>query len=201
MQIKAKLTKCKDNLKTKAISDKAREFANKAVTAALKDALDTEFQALGVGHIKTKLNARVEQGKMRHKLVLDFSVTKKLDEILSEGEQRAIAIGSFLAEMHLANHRGGIVFDDPVSSLDHYRRKDVARRLIEEAKLRQVIIFTHDTVFLGELRDVIEQQNVDHLIHHLDWVNGYPGHVNEGLPWEHKSSMDRIDKHENHKGC
>ena len=87
---------------------------------------------------------------MRHKLVLDLPVTKKLDEILSEGEQRAIALGSFLAEMHLANHLGGIVFDDPVSSLDHYRRKDVARRLVDEAKIRQVIILTHDTVFLGE---------------------------------------------------
>lgn len=196
MRLKVILAKCKDDLKTKLISDKARELTNKAVTSALKSALDTEFKALGVGHIKTKLNSRVEQGKMRLKLVLDLPVTKKLDEILSEGEQRAIAIGSFLAEMHLANHRGGIVFDDPVSSLDHDRRKDVARRLVEEAKIRQVIIFTHDTVFLGELRDVIEQQTVDHLIHHLDWVNGYPGQVNEGLPWEHKSYMDRIDKHE-----
>jgi ABC-type lipoprotein export system ATPase subunit len=196
MQLKAKLVQCKDDLKTKVISDKARELANKAVTAALKSALDAEFKALGVGHIKTKLNSRVEQGKMRHKLVLDLPVTKKLDEILSEGEQRAIALGSFLAEMHLANHLGGIVFDDPVSSLDHYRRKDVARRLVEEAKIRQVIILTHDTVFLGELRDVIEQQTVDHLILHLDWVNGHPGQVNEGLPWEHKSYMDRFDKHE-----
>lgn len=196
MQVKAKLAKCKDDLKTKAISDKAREFSSKAVTVALRNALNAEFQALGVGYIKTKLNERVELGKMKHKLVLDLPVTKKLDEILSEGEQRAIAIGSFLAELHLAGHKGGIVFDDPVSSLDHYRRKDVARRLVAEAKMRQVIIFTHDTVFLGELRDVIEQQNVDHLIHHLDWMNGYPGHVNEGLPWEHKSYMDRLDKHE-----
>jgi len=194
MQLKAKLAKCRDDLKSKAISDKAREFANKAVTTALKSALDTEFKALGVGHIKTKLNSRVEQGKIRHKLVLDLPVTKKLDEILSEGEQRAIAIGSFLAEMHLANHRGGIVFDDPVSSLDHYRRKDVARRLIEEAKKRQVIVLTHDTVFLGELRDVIEQQNVEHLIHHLEWMNGYPGHVYEGLPWEHRSYKERLDR-------
>jgi len=50
MRLKAKLAECKDDLKTKAISDKAREFANKAVTAALKGALDAEFQALGVGH-------------------------------------------------------------------------------------------------------------------------------------------------------
>ncbi len=193
MQMKATLTKCKDELKTKAISDKARELASKAVTAALKDALDTEFKALGIGHIKTKLNERVELGKMKHKLVLDLPTTKKLDEILSEGEQRAIAIGSFLAEMHLANHRGGIVFDDPVSSLDHHRRKDVARRLVEEADNRQVIVLTHDTSFLGELLDLIEQQSTNYLIHYLDSINDRPGYVSAGLPWGHKSYKERLD--------
>src|SRR6266704_598405 len=120
-----KLNECKDDLKTKAISDKAREFASQAVTAALKGALDKEFESLGIGHIKTNLVERVEKGKMKLKLVLDLPVSTKLDEILSEGEQRAIAIGSFLAELHLTGHGGGIVFDDPVSSLDHYRRKGV----------------------------------------------------------------------------
>lgn len=193
MRLKAKLAECKDDLKTKAVSDKAREFASKAVTTALKNALDTEFQALGVRHIKTKLNERVELGKMKHKLVLDLPVTKKLDEILSEGEQRAIAIGSFLAEMHLANHQGGIIFDDPVSSLDHHRRKDVARRLIEEAKNRQVIVLTHDTSFLGELLDLIEQQSANHQIHHLESIKDRPGYVSAGLPWGHKSYKERLD--------
>lgn len=96
----------------------------------------------------------------------------------------------------MAGHGGGIVFDDPVSSLDHDRRKDVARRLVKEAKKRQVIVLTHDTVFLGELRDAIEQESVDYLMRHLEWQNGRPGHVSEGLPWEHKSYKDRLDKHE-----
>ena len=194
MKIKAMLTKCKDDLKTRGISDKSKDFATQAVTAALKSALDTEFRALGVGHIKTKLNERVERSKMKHKLVLDLPVTTRLDEILSEGEQRAIAIGSFLAELHLAGHKGGIVFDDPVSSLDHHWRKNVAKRLVEEAKVRQVIVLTHDTVFLGELLDHIEQENVDNLMHHLEWLNGSPGHVSEGLPWDHKPYKDRLDK-------
>jgi len=198
MQTKQMLSACGNELKTKVISDKTKEFASRAVTTALKNALNTEFEALGVGHIKTKLNERVEKGKMKHKLVLDLPVTRKLDEILSEGEQRAIAIGSFLAELHLANHRGGIVFDDPVSSLDHDRRKAVARRLVDEVKdkKRQVVILTHDTTFLGELRDVIEQQNVDHLICHLEWAGDRPGIVSDGLPWEHKSYKDRLDMHE-----
>jgi len=196
MQVKAKLTKCKDDLKTKTISDKAREFASQAVTKELGKALNIEFEALGIKHIKTKLNERVQQGKLKYKLVLDLPVTKKLDEILSEGEQRAIAIGSFLAELRLAAHKGGIVFDDPVSSLDHCWRKKVAYRLVEEAKKRQVIVFTHETAFLGELRDVIEQQGVNHLIHHLEWMSGSPGYVVEGLPWEHQSYKERLDEHE-----
>ena len=194
MKTKSVLTKCKDDLRTRGISEKAKEFASQAVTAALKSALDTEFKALGVGHIKTKLNERVERSKMKHKLVLDLPVTTSLDEILSEGEQRAIAIGSFLAELHLAGHKGGIVFDDPVSSLDHHWRKNVARRLVDEARIRQVIVLTHDTVFLGELLDYIEQNNVENLMRHLGWLNGRPGHVSEGLPWDHKPYKDRLDK-------
>lgn len=42
----------------------------------------------------------------------------------------------------------GIVFDDPVSSLDHMHREAVAARLAEEGKYRQVIVLTHDIAFL-----------------------------------------------------
>ena len=191
---KAMLMKCRDDLKTQAISNKAKEFASRAITDALKRALDAEFKALGVGHIKTKLNERVKHGRMKHKLVLDVPTKNNLNEILSEGEQRAIAIGAFLAEINLEKHRGGIVFDDPVSSLDHHWRRNVAIRLVEEAKNRQVIIFTHDTVFLGELRDQIEQKKVEHLIQYLDRMNESAGYVKKELPWEHKSYMDRLDK-------
>lgn len=194
MRLRASLEKCKDDLKTKAISDKSKEFASTAVTLALKDALDREFGALGMGHIRTKLSERNDKGKMKYRLLLDLPVSSKLDEILSEGEQRAIAIGAFLAELRLANHGGGIVFDDPVSSLDHWRRRHVARRLVAEAKCRQVIVLTHDTTFLGELRDAIEQVGVDHQMHHLEWMGNRPGFVIAGLPWAHKSYKERIDR-------
>lgn len=194
MKLKATLAECKDDLKTSAISIKVKEFASRAVTATLKNALDEEFEAIGVSHIKTKLKERSEQGKMKLKLVLELPVTRRLDEILSEGEQRAIAIGSFLAELRLAGHRGGIVLDDPVSSLDDHRRRDVARRLVTEAKNRQVIILTHDTVFLAELLNEIEKQSVAFIVHHVEWVGSFAGHINDGLPWEHQPYKDRLDK-------
>lgn len=194
MKIKALLNRCKDDLKTKPISDKAKEFATNAVTMPLRQALKEEFAALGVAHMAPRLDESVERGKMRHKLALDIVVPAQIRDILSEGEQRAIALGCFLAELRTGGHGGGIVFDDPVSSLDHFRRQNVARRLVEEAKARQVIIFTHDTSFLGELRDLIEQTGVEHLIHHLEWQGENSGKVESGLPWEHKSYKDRIDK-------
>ena len=193
IKFKASLEKCNNDLDTRPISNTSKRLATNVVTPSLKKAIDNEFQTLGIEHIKTKLNQRSEKGKIQYSLLLDLRTTAKLEAILSEGEQRAIAIGSFLAELQLANHKGAIVFDDPVSSLDHHRRKRVADRFVKEAVHRQVIVFTHDTVFLGELLDQIEQQGVAHLIHHLEWSNDTPGHVRKGLPWGHQGYKERLD--------
>lgn len=193
MKTKELLESCKKDLNTKSISDKSKEFASNAVTKALKNALTSEFKALGVRYIKTKIKERNEKGKIKHQLLLDLPISNRLEEILSEGEQRSIALGSFLAELKLANHSDAIVFDDPVSSLDHWWRLKVAKRLVTEATNRQVIIFTHDTTFLGQLRDEIENQKIDHAIMSLEWNGGNPGNVIEGLPWDHKSYKERID--------
>ena len=189
----AALKKCKNDLKTKPISDKSKEFASEAVTKELKTALDIEFANLEVGHIKTKLKERNVKGKIFHQLLLEIPTNRNIDEILSEGEQRAIALGAFLAELSLADHSCGIVFDDPVSSLDHWRRQHVARRLAQEAKKRQVIVFTHDTSFLGQLRDEIDENNLDNKICFLEWKGQYAGNVCDGLPWGHSSYKERID--------
>lgn len=192
-QIHQKLLACKEDLKTRPISNKSKELTHQAVTEALRTSLNRELAQLGVGHLKMVLKERTIAGKTKHKLVLNLPVVTDINQILSEGEQRAVAIAAFLAELALAGHAGGIVFDDPVCSLDHFRRQKVARRLVEEATRRQVIVFTHDTVFLGELRDALEQTTIPHAIHHLEWENQRPGVVRNGLPWEHKSWKERID--------
>lgn len=196
IKLRARLSACRTSIKTRAVSDKAKELASAAITGALKTALDDEFAALGIAHIKTKIKERAEQGAMKHKLVLDPGVAVELGKVLSEGEQRAVAIGSFLAELTLGKHAGGIVFDDPVSSLDHLHRIRVAKRLVDEAKTRQVIVFTHDTVFLGEVIDLLDKEGVTHTIHHLERIGESCGHVAYGLPWVHKSYKERFDYHE-----
>ncbi|WP_310448877.1 AAA family ATPase [Sulfuritalea sp.] len=193
LKMRQALKACEQDLKTRPISDKSKELASGAVTVALKNALDEEFKSLGIGHIRTKLKDRNDKGKIKHQLLLDLPTTNKLEQILSEGEQRAIALGSFLAELKLANHACGIVFDDPVSSLDHMRRGKVAKRLAAESKQRQVLIFTHDVVFLQQLRDQCDKLNVSPLFCRLEANGGFYGNVAEGLPWAHKSYGERID--------
>lgn len=156
----AKLTKCLSELKTNAISLKASELAEKVVSKGLATALNSEFKALGVGSLSVSLQSRTDKGKALHKLKLELPQSRSPADILSEGEQRAIAIGSFLAEVGLNGGKGGIVFDDPVSSLDHRRRERVAHRLVAEAKNRQVIVFTHDIYFLCLLADEAKTSGV-----------------------------------------
>lgn len=145
--LQAKLTKCLSALKTNAITMKSTELAEKVISTELADALNAEFKVLGAGNLSVSLQTRSVKGKALHKLKLELSQAKSPRDILSEGEQSAIAIGSFLAEVKIGGGTGGIVFDDPVSSLDHKRRELVANRLVEEAAVRQVIIFTHDIYF------------------------------------------------------
>jgi wobble nucleotide-excising tRNase len=59
-----------------------------------------------------------------------------------------------MTELATAAHLSALVFDDPVSSLDHRWRKKVAERLVGEAAQRQVIAFTHDLVFVNDLLDL-----------------------------------------------
>ncbi len=55
--------------------------------------------------------------------------------------------------MHLSEVNKGIIFDDPVTSLDNDRKKQIAERLAFQATLKQVIIFTHDLVFFYHIKN------------------------------------------------
>ena len=189
----AKLKQCLSAVdNTRSISLKASELANKVITKELSDALNREFKALGVGSLSVSLQSRSDKGKPLHKLKLELPQSRNPGDILSEGEQRAIAIGSFLAEVSLSDGKGGIVFDDPVSSLDHRRRERVAKRLAAEAALRQVIVFTHDIYFLCVLAEEAEAADVPITAQSL--IRGAEGFgiADPELPFEGKNTSKRI---------
>ena len=188
----AKLMQCLSAVKTNAISLKASELAEKVVSKELADALNREFKALGVGTLHVSLQSRADRGKALHKLKLELPQSRSPSDILSEGEQRAVAIASFLAEVGLSGGKGGIVFDDPVSSLDHRRRECVAKRLAIEAAQRQVIVFTHDIYFLCLLAEEVKLTGVPIATQSLTRRAEGFGVADPELPFEGKNTSKRI---------
>ncbi|ART47587.1 MULTISPECIES: AAA family ATPase [Acidovorax] len=188
----ARLSQCMSAIKTNSISLKASELAEKVVSKELADALNREFKALGVGTLRVSLQSRSDRGKALHKLKLELPQSRSPVEILSEGEQRAVAIGSFLAEVGLNGGKDGIVFDDPVSSLDHRRRERVAKRLAVEAAQRQVVVFTHDIYFLCLLAEEAKLAGVPVATQSLTRRAEGFGVADPDLPFEGKNASKRI---------
>ena len=83
-------------------------------------------------------------GSPQYQVRLFANPKAKVHIVLSEGEQTCVALAAFLTELTTASHKSALVFDDPVTSLDHRWRRKVAERLIAEASDRQIVVFTHD---------------------------------------------------------
>ncbi len=78
-------------------------------------------------------------------------------EVLSEGERRIVSLAAFLADVGDKPHAAPFVFDDPISSLDHEYEWAVALRLVQLAKERQVLIFTHRLSLFGAAEDAAKK--------------------------------------------
>lgn len=81
-------------------------------------------------------------------------------QVFSEGEQTAAALADFLTEVELNGTCVGVIFDDPVTSMDHVRKDAIAQRLVTEAERRQVVVFTHDILFTNYLATAAEENGV-----------------------------------------
>lgn len=131
------------------ITKTEKALSNKYFNQKYIDAFNEECQKLN-GNFGIDINHTGSAGKSYRQLKLKG---KNPNAVLSEGEQKVIAIADFLAEMHLSEVNKGIIFDDPVTSLDNDRKKQIAERLAFQATLKQVIIFTHDLVFFYHIKN------------------------------------------------
>lgn len=153
---------CLKEANTAAITRKSTELTKTTVTDRLTAAFATELSKLSFTHVEVELQAvGGSRGALYHKLQLVRARNVSLPTVVSEGEARALAIAAFFAELATAENPSGIIFDDPVSSLDHLWRERVASRLCLEAKSRQVIVFTHDIVFLLALNTAADRAGLE----------------------------------------
>jgi energy-coupling factor transporter ATP-binding protein EcfA2 len=173
-----------NDTKTTAITQKSSAVTKSIVSQRLKGSFQEELKALEFRHVEVELKeVGGAEGVLYHKLVLMRAPGVDLPKVVSEGEQRCLSIAAFFAELSTADDRSGIVFDDPVSSLDYKWRESVARRLVQEARQRQVIVFTHDVVFLLLIKQYAKDAQLEPLDQHVRQLATGAGVVAEELPW------------------
>lgn len=180
------LRSCLRQTDTTAITAKNTELTKAGVSDELRTRFQAEMDALRLSHLTVSVEPLFgAKGITYHQVQFEKAVPGPwgIREVLSEGEHRCIALAGFLAELSTQPAPSSVVFDDPVSSLDHLRREVVAARLVKEGGHRPVIVFTHDIVFLVLVQEECERQGVAFTPRYLSRQGDRYGVPVDGLPW------------------
>ena len=188
----AAYSQCIEDTGTLPITKKSTELTKLLITDQLRQTFQSELSKIGFTHLSVEIQAAGgSKGALFHKLAFSNAPGVKVTDVLSEGESRSLSLAAFLTELSTAPAKSGIIFDDPVSSLDHLWRQKVGRRLVAEAKERQVIVFTHDLLFLRILLSECERQGIA-LQHQYVRREGEAGICSPDLPWVAMNVKARI---------
>lgn len=95
---------------------------------------------------------------------------ERIEEVLSEGEQRIHALALFFAELETCEQQV-IVFDDPVSSFDYNYIGNYCNRLrdfIQAYPNRQIIVLTHNWEFFVQFQTTLNTSRLNqHMAVHV----------------------------------
>lgn len=189
------LGECIGDTTTNTITKVGNAIADTVITPKLRDRFQEEIVKLAAEKIRVEIvRSGGKYGSPEYQVRLFAKPDAKVEDVLSEGERTCVALAAFLTELATAVHHSTLVFDDPVTSLDHRWRIQVAKRLVEESEHRQIIIFTHDLIFINDLDDLAEKEGRPVRLLTLSRGKAGAGVVTDGLPWKGKSIEDRIDK-------
>lgn len=175
----AQLKECVKEVNTRPITALYSSLVEAALTEELQIALKSELDSIGLDWIRPRFEPKSPKSQLHQRIVLDgIPSSVALTEVLSEGEGLVLAIASFLAELKVAPAFSVVVFDDPVSSLDHLWRDKISERLVSLSKNKQVIVFTHDLYFLfGMIQECGYQKQSHMLVHAIGRVQDETGVV------------------------
>lgn len=180
---------------TKAITDASKRLAKKHVSDALRRAFAREIKNLGEGVRNIEIELRLVEGQRGttfYQVGLIGAHNADVTSVLSEGEHRCVALAGFMAELAMEDGKSAIVFDDPVTSLDHLWRESFARRVAQEAEHRQVIVFTHDVAFLNSLQEEAIKNDIPLHLQQVKMIARKAGIISDELPWVAQKTKQRL---------
>jgi energy-coupling factor transporter ATP-binding protein EcfA2 len=191
-----RLEQCRKAVETGPISRQITALRRSLVMKKLTQAIEDEIASLDLTHIPFQISDNSTEGQSVFAVGLKSQSTIANNKVLSEGEQRALALACFLAEAKASGGMHGLIIDDPVSSLDHGRIRRVATRLVDEAVAgRQIIVFTHNILLYNELVDAASRSQLPLLRNFISkTVSEGFGLVSEtDEPWLLQSVAKRVE--------
>jgi hypothetical protein len=160
----------------KGLTETSKRASEEVLNRDFERHFEEECEALRAPRVSLDFPGREGEARRRKLLTPEHG----LGDILSEGEQKVVALADFLAEASLKPDKSPIVLDDPVTSLDHKRLQHVVDRLVELSRERQVIVFTHDIWFAAELLARFEHQPNECSFYEVTTEDGRIGAVAKG---------------------
>jgi wobble nucleotide-excising tRNase len=129
-----------------------KEATRGILNTSFESAFHRECRLLNCPSVRLEFPGR-QATTLRHKSVGD---NHRLGEVLSEGEQKVIALADFLAEVSMRPSSAVIILDDPITSLDARRVDEVADRIVSLSADQQIVVFTHHLYFATKLLAAFE---------------------------------------------
>jgi len=138
----------KQAISTRGITELGSKAHDELLTDSIRQSFEDELKALGKNIEVSLEKTGAGKGSVRTRLKI---LGNDVRTILSDGEQKAVGLALFLAEIESQNDICPIVFDDPVTSVDHEVADFLAKKLLQLSSNRQIIIFTHNKLFYDSL--------------------------------------------------
>jgi hypothetical protein len=160
----------------RSLTEASKQASEELLNRDFEDHFESECKALRAPPVKLDFPGRKGAAARRKTL----TPTYKLSSILSEGEQKVIALADFLAEVSLRETAIPIILDDPVTSLDHRRLQYVADRIAALTGKHQVIVFTHDIRLAVGLLASFEKRTSDCTYYNIERTEAGAGVVSAG---------------------
>ena len=127
------LSRLQNNISTRPISTLSKTASQQLLTDNLKQKFEEELKVLKLGYLEVSLSEEgASRGQSYMKIKLPSSI--RTQEILSEGEQKGVALALFIAERR---------------SLDHHITACLVERLVELGN--QIVIFSHHILLRDSL--------------------------------------------------
>lgn len=186
------LESAKTHVATGPITRRATELATEHATEAVRQRFQEEALRLRVPRIELKMEGGAKAKQFHAPSLVGAVRSDRPKQVLSEGEQTAVSLAGFFTEAELDDSKSAMVLDDPVCSLDHKRRSLVAERIVEFAEDRQVVIFTHDIVFLRYLIKAAAARTLEPNEAYILTKDEVPGLIKTSFPWKAKDSKAQL---------